>query len=171
MAQKAIGPNFANELAAYGIANNIAILGAHFAWHADGTLEFFADTPAPVEAAVQAVYAAHDPTKPDPKAAAAALFAAGIVITCTSTPAVSGTYGTLPPQDEINLTGMQSAVQANVFPGYYRDITGAKHTMTPAQMTELAEAALAFIVAVDDAMEAALAGGAWVAPSNEATIA
>ena len=58
MAQKPIGPSFADELAAHG-----ALLGAHFSWFANGTLEFFDDTPASVIAGVEAVYAAHDPTK------------------------------------------------------------------------------------------------------------
>jgi hypothetical protein len=62
--QKAIGPSFYDELVAYGTANNIALVGEHFTWWADGTIEFFDDTSPEVIAGVEAVYAAHDPTKP-----------------------------------------------------------------------------------------------------------
>lgn len=52
---KAIGPTFRAELAAAGL------LGQHFSWSSDGTLEFFDDTPADVVNRVQAAYAAHNP--------------------------------------------------------------------------------------------------------------
>lgn len=58
MAKKAIGPSFCDELLAHG-----GLLGQHFSWSADGEIEFFEDTPEPVIEGVQAVYAAHDPTK------------------------------------------------------------------------------------------------------------
>lgn len=58
MSQKAIGPSFSDELVAHG-----GLIGQHFAWHVDGTLEFFSDTPQAVIDGVNAVYAAHDPTK------------------------------------------------------------------------------------------------------------
>jgi hypothetical protein len=56
---KQIGPSFIDELTAYG-----GLVGQHFTWQPDGTIEFFDDTPAAVVQGVQAVYAAHDPTKP-----------------------------------------------------------------------------------------------------------
>lgn len=59
MAQKAIGPSFYDELAAYG-----GLIGQHFTWSPDGTIEFFEDTPASVVTGVESVYAAHDPNKP-----------------------------------------------------------------------------------------------------------
>lgn len=59
MAQKAIGPTFSAELAAYGGA----LIGSHFSWRPDGTIEFFEDTPPDVIEGVNAVYAAHDPSK------------------------------------------------------------------------------------------------------------
>lgn len=55
MTQKTIGPTFSAELLAAGM------LGEHFTWLPDGTLEFFEDTPPAVVSAVEAVYAAHDP--------------------------------------------------------------------------------------------------------------
>lgn len=61
--QKPIGPSFSDELDAYGKANNIDLTAAHFTWFADGTIEFFDDTTQEQIDAVNAVYAAHDPTK------------------------------------------------------------------------------------------------------------
>ena len=160
---KAIGPNFTNEIVAAGLS------GLPFAWSAGGTIEFGPDMSGSQIAAVQAVYAAHDPARPDPVAAAAALIRAGLTVTSTSTPALNGTYGLL-PQDEINITGLQHAVVADVFPGFYRDRNGGRHTMTGEQFTALATALLGFLVAIDEAKAAALAGGAWVAPPATATI-
>lgn len=58
MAQKAIGPSFYDELVSHG-----GLVGAHFTWSPDGTIEFFEDTPTDVIDGVNAVYAAHDPTR------------------------------------------------------------------------------------------------------------
>lgn len=58
MDKKQIGPSFYDELASHG-----GLIGEHFTWHADGTIEFFDDTPQAVIDGVNAVYAAHDPTK------------------------------------------------------------------------------------------------------------
>lgn len=59
MTSKAIGPSFTDELTEYG-----GLMGQHFSWSNDGSLEFFDDTPQDVIKGVQSVYAAHDPTKP-----------------------------------------------------------------------------------------------------------
>jgi hypothetical protein len=67
-----IGPTFVNELQAAGL------LGLPFSWGGDGVIQF---APSMLKAqidAVNAVYAAHDPTKPPvivPSAAAVALAA------------------------------------------------------------------------------------------------
>lgn len=164
MPQKAIGPNFANELAAAGLG------GLPLSWSADGTILYGdAVTPGQREA-VAAIYAAHDPAKPDPMAAATQLLAAGLTVTSAGTPDLTGTYG-CSTQDEINITGLQAAVAANAFIGWYRDITGKKHTMTGVQFTAIATAVLNFVAAVEEAKAAALAGGAWVAPQAAAEIA
>ena len=55
---KAIGPTFFAELLAHG-----ALVGEHFTWSPDGSIEFFEDTPESVKAGVMAVYEAHDPGK------------------------------------------------------------------------------------------------------------
>jgi hypothetical protein len=164
MAQKAIGPNFSNELVVAGL------FGLPFAWSADGTIEYGADMTDPQKASVAAVYAAHDPNRADPIAAAAALLAGGLTIASAGTPALNGVYGTS-GADEINITGLQVAVAANVFPGFYRDQVGNRHTMTGAEFTAIATAIMNFTVAVDEAKAVAMAGGPWVAPANTASIA
>jgi hypothetical protein len=58
MTQKSIGPSFVDELTAHG-----GLVGEHFSWDSDGNLYFFEDTPAAVAIGVEAVYAAHDPSK------------------------------------------------------------------------------------------------------------
>jgi hypothetical protein len=57
---KAIGPTFRAELAAAGLT------GLPFAWGDDGSLTFDARMTPDQVAAVQAIYAAHDPTKIPP---------------------------------------------------------------------------------------------------------
>lgn len=162
MTQKAIGPNFANELAAAGLRDGIS-------W--DPTGNYIVDALSDADKATfAAVLAAHDPAKPDPAAAAAAMLSAGVTINSTSTPAINGTYGTS-PQDEINYTGLQVAVANGVFPGWIRDKANNKHTMTGPQCTAVTTAILDFIVAVEEARDDALAGtAAWAAPPNIVTI-
>lgn len=58
MTNKAIGPTFPAELAAAGV------LTLPFSWSADGDISFSPSMTSDQIAAVQAVYAAHDPTKP-----------------------------------------------------------------------------------------------------------
>lgn len=56
--KKRIGSTFYNELLAAG-----GLVGEHFSWCPDGTIEFFDDTPQSVIDGVKAVYDAHDPSK------------------------------------------------------------------------------------------------------------
>lgn len=58
---KNIGPYFYDELVAYG-----GLIGEHFTWSPNGSIEFFDDTPQSVIDGVNAVYAAHDPDGPPP---------------------------------------------------------------------------------------------------------
>jgi hypothetical protein len=140
---KAIGPTFGAELSVAGVD-----ITRPFSWNAAGTLNLGQLTAAE-QAAIQAVYAAHDPATPDRRAVAGAAFAAGCRIVSTGTPALSGTYG-ITPQDEINIMGLQSAVEASQpWPGYLRDATSAKHTMTGPQLTAVADAILGYIAAID----------------------
>lgn len=162
---KAIGPSFATEIAVAGLT------GLQFSWGADGTLTFGAGLNAGQIAAVQAVYAAHDPTRLDPAVAFGALIRAGVAITSTGTPALNGTYG-IAQQDEINIEGLQDGILSGVtWRGFYRDITMRRVNMTAPQFTAIATAILAYISAADEAYIAALGGASWVAPPAPAPIA
>lgn len=59
MSLKSCGPTFANELKAAGL------LGLPFSWGADGTFYFNTSVTETQQAAIQAVYATHDPSKQD----------------------------------------------------------------------------------------------------------
>lgn len=159
---KTIGPNFANELAA------AEINGDGISWDTAGYM-IRADMADAKEGPVAAVYAAHDPARPDPKVEATKLLTTGLAITSSGDPTINGTYGTA-QADEIVITGLQVAVKASVFPGFFRDIAGKRHAMTAEQFIAIATALLGFIVNVDEAKEAALAGETWVAPSTQTRI-
>jgi hypothetical protein len=161
---KAIGPNFSNELA------RVNLIGLPFAWDADGNIHFDDAMTAPQRAAVEAVYDAHDPTLPDPSAEAVKLQRGGLAITSAANPMLNGTYGSS-QTDETNVTGMQVAVAAGVFPGFYRDAGGGRHAMTGVEFTAIATALLRFIVEIEEAKATALEGGAWSAPASTVNIA
>lgn len=59
MTQNAIGPSFSDELAAAGL------LGLPFTWSPEGVIEFGEGVTDAQKADVEAIYATHDPTKPD----------------------------------------------------------------------------------------------------------
>src|ERR1700722_14001906 len=86
MTQKAIGSDFVNEL------NRAGLIGLPFSWSPDGTITFGSTMTQDQINAVEAVYAAHDPTTPDPNATYATAIAAGIAITSTGTSALNATY-------------------------------------------------------------------------------
>src|SRR5579883_420654 len=81
-----IGPNFGNELIAAGLG------GAPISWDAAGNFDSSHLSPSQL-ATFNAVLAAHNHTKPDPLASAAALIAAGCQIVSTANPGtLNGTY-------------------------------------------------------------------------------
>ena len=84
MTQKAIGPTFAAELG--------PTLLLVVAWTPDGTLMFAPNATAAQISAVQAIYAAHDPTKQDPMALLGQKIAAGCPIVSALKPALNATY-------------------------------------------------------------------------------
>lgn len=158
-------------MAGYAYSNNgLSSRAVEADWPLASGEVYFATLPAAAE--LQSAFPGYDAavTAQTARAAAAALLAGGLTITSISTSALNGTYGT-GMQDEININGLQAAVAANVFPGFYRDKALVRHTMTAAQFTAIATAILNFTVAVDEALATALGGGAWVAPSASATIA
>src|SRR6185437_1503475 len=101
MAQKAIGPTFPAELAAAGL------IGLPFSWDPAGDIIFGAAMTTAQIAAVEAVYAAHNPDAPPPAAqlAAAAYDAwigAGLTVTSIGTPALAGVYA-IDPQTQSDI--------------------------------------------------------------------
>lgn len=171
MSNKSIGPNFANEIASAGLRS------LPFSWGADGVIEFGPSMTSAQISAVEAVYAAHNPTKPDPNVEASALLATGITITSTGTPALNGTYAVDPAaQSKITAEQVYIATTGKFTNGQttrgWPDISGALHTFpSTAEFTAFAEACAQLVDAVLAAQEAALAGGSWVAPAATATIA
>jgi hypothetical protein len=108
---------------------------------------------------------------PTPTQSYAAALSAGVAIASTSAPALNATYGCA-AQDEINITAMQTAIltNASLFPGYWRNLAGAKVTMTAAQFTAIATAIMDYIVALDDWLAASVGTSAPL-PAAAATIA
>jgi hypothetical protein len=164
--QKAIGPSFASELAAYG-----GLLGQHFSWQADGTIEFFPDTPASVVAGVTDVYAAHNPLTIPPTTQAQNAISAGLTVTSTSTPAIDGTF----PVDQATQTKISSVetfIERNgVFPGSagtslaWFDITGTPHVFPSTTVFSAFATAVANYVADLD-LYGASAPGATLPPAS-----
>jgi hypothetical protein len=86
MTIKPIGPSFAGELAEAGM------MGLPFSWSADGNLTFGIGMTALQIAAVEVIYAAHDPSAVSLGNQAAALLAGGLTIFSAGTPAINGIY-------------------------------------------------------------------------------
>ncbi len=167
--QKAIGPSFASDVAAAGVA------GVPFSWSPDGTITFTGATPAQV-AAVQAVYAAHDPAKPDIDTVLAQKIAAGIAITSTGTPALTATYGLDPTTLEqvgsvARDAGAGLGLPGNVATFNYPDITGANHAFTATAIQNLYKAMRDMMLVLDTQYGIAAAGGTPIWPKQSATIA
>jgi hypothetical protein len=83
MTQKAIGPTFAQELKA------ASLTGLAFSWGADGSLAFSDALSSGQVAAIEAVYAAHDPGKADNSQQAEALLAKADIVMLRVSEAVS----------------------------------------------------------------------------------
>lgn len=113
------------------------------------------------------------PTPPTPaqagRAGYDAAILAGVNIASASTPSLNGVYG-ITVADEANIAGTEAAVAANVFRGYYRQLNGTKVTMTGAQFTSIATAIYNYVNDLDNALDAAVSGGEWVAPPNSVSI-
>lgn len=154
--QKEIGPSFYQELAAYGVANDIALVGQHFNWQPDGTLEFFSDTPTAVIAGVKAVYVAHDPATIPVAMQAGLAILAGLTVTSASAPAINGTY----PIDraaQTNISSVEIFIEKNgAFPGAsgtslaWYDIAGVAHIFpSVAIFSEFATAIANYVADLD----------------------
>jgi hypothetical protein len=163
---KQIGPSFIDELTAYG-----GLVGQHFTWQPDGTIEFFDDTPPAVVRGVQAVYAAHDPTKTPLRAQAATLLAAGLGIVSTGTPSLNGIYA-CDPLAQADIVAIETSLNAGKgFPGggttmNYPDASGAMHSFTEGNFASFASAVRDYVYA----LRAVMAGTSTTLPQSPATI-
>lgn len=171
MAQKAIGPTFYSELITYGTLNNVSIIGQHFNWSADGTLEFFSDTPAAVVTAVKAVYASHNPANLSLDQKISNAFASGLQITSTSTPALNGAYA-VDALSQADIVAIETSINAGKgFPGgtptfNYPDISGKMREFSQTQFTAFASAIRDYVYA----LKSVSGGASQNFPENTATI-
>jgi hypothetical protein len=173
MTQKGIGPTFYTELEAYGVANSVAIIGQHFGWDAAGNLYFYEDTPSAVESAVEAVYAAHDPSKQPPPTVGADALAAGLTITSTGTPALNGTYS-CDALSQTDVVAIEASLNAGKgFPGgggstfNYPDASGVMHSFSETNFTNFAAAVRDFVYGC----KSVIAGTSTTLPASSVTIA
>jgi len=167
-----IGPNFGNELIAAGLA------GAPISWSVGGSAAIDTSRLSPAQLATfNAVLAAHDHTKPDPRATAAALIAAGCAIVSTANPGtLSGTY----PLDDASL-GKITGVAARIALGKglplgaatvsVPDIRGALHAFGPTDLENLGDALSDYVAGIEAALASQLSGGATAFPAQPVTIA
>jgi hypothetical protein len=109
MTQKATGPNFTNELLAAGLG------GLPFAWDALGNLTFGEAMTASQIAAVQAVYAAHDPSTVSAESVlakrAAALGATDWLVTRHQEETLAGAKATLTEAQKMSLLAYRKALR------------------------------------------------------------
>jgi hypothetical protein len=136
---KAIGPTFVAELLAAGVD-----ITRPFSWSSDGSLNLSRLTAAE-QTAVDAVYAAHDPTKADPTQVFAEAIGAGCQIVSTATPALNGTYA-VDETAQRNISGIAAGIAArNRVPGggatfTYPDMAGTLHAFSAADFLNFATA-------------------------------
>jgi hypothetical protein len=145
---KAIGPSFAPEIAAAGLA------GLPFSWRPDGMLAFASSLSTTQIAAVEAVYAAHDPTVVPLTQQAAAILAQGVTVTSSSTLVPMAVW----PIDLVTQPKMLAIATVldtiGTFPNGgtvwpVRDMSGAVHQLTVAQFKAV-QAACAGVAAMCD---------------------
>jgi hypothetical protein len=96
----------------------------------------------------------------------------GCSIVSTGDPELSATYGISPRNEDIYL-GLQAGITATPpapWPGFIRDITGAKVMMTAAQATRVMTGILGYVEALADTLVAWAQGGEWSPPSQPTEI-
>ncbi len=166
-----IGSNFANELAAAGL------LGLPFCWSPSGTITYGPGITSEQQTAIEAVLAAHDPTKPDPRIAYVTAINAGCQVVSTANPGtLNGTYAI----DDSSLgkyDGILACINAGKgLPGggetfNMLDISGSPHPFGASDFANLVAAGRTYVYDLI-ATEAALLGGhtaTW--PTMPVTIA
>lgn len=170
MAQKQIGPNFANEIRAAGLG------GLPFAWDNAGNFVYGPDMTQDQINAVQAVYAAHNPDTPDPQATYNDKLAAGITITSTGNAGISATYAL----DDTTLSQISSVARdaasglglpQNASTFDYPDIDGNMgHAFSATDIQNLYKAMRDLVANLQEQLAVAKQGGTPAWPSQSVTI-
>lgn len=171
---KPISSTFSTELAAAGL------LSLPFAWTSAGDITFGPAMTSAQIAAVEAVYAAHDPTRGDPAQQAAALLAQklaeGLALTSTGAPALNGTYALdATSTAQIFQIGLYAS-QFATFPSGsasqpYPDTSGAPHVFSVAEFIAFLKAVAPLVSGLTTQAGIMAQGGVPNWPSQSATIA
>jgi hypothetical protein len=163
--QKTIGPSFAGELLAAGLTN------LPFSYSADGDFTYGPTLTADQIAAIEAVYAAHDPSKIPLSQQALSALAAGITISSTGTPTLDGTYA-CDQLSQMDIIAVETSISAGKgFPGgattfNYPDVIGVMHSFTEANFTDFAAAVRDYVYA----LKSVIAGASTTLPAASTTI-
>jgi hypothetical protein len=103
------------------------------------------------------------------------LMSGGITLTSTGTPALNGTYSTM-PNALINISGIASSIVNGLgLPGggttfNYRDTSGVAHTFDSSHFIEFAKAVRDFVYQCEETLNTIQLGGTATFPSNQITI-
>ncbi len=169
MADKLIGPSFADELAVAGLT------GLPFSWNETGSINYHPTITPEQQAAIEAVYNAHDPTTPGIDQSYAACIAAGIEITASRAPHINGTYAI----DDVSRAEINSVATALAigqgFPGgvdlfAYPDIDGVLHPFDADAFTAFAGAVRNYCYGLMSTRNVARTGRSVNWTSGKATI-
>jgi hypothetical protein len=160
MANPTTGANFYNEIAAAGLAT------LPFSWGSDGVNLSDPRLTAPQKTAINAVLAAHDPTKPDQTMI--------ITVTSAAAPLAAGTYA-LDPTSQAQLAALATAAASGLglpagFAGY-PDATGAIKTHTQQSIMDLYKAVRDYLYGVYAARAAWAQSQVQALPSNSVALA
>jgi len=164
--QKPIGPSFSDELQAAGL------FGLPFAYSSAGDFTFSAALTPDQITAIEAVYAAHDPTTIPLSQQALSALAVGITISSTGTPALNGAY-VCDQISQMDIIAIETSISAGKgFPGgattfNYPDVTGTMHSFTEANFTDFAAAVRDYVYA----LKSVIAGASTSLPAASTTIA
>jgi hypothetical protein len=167
----AIGPSFLWELTQAGVN------GGPYSWDNNGNFNFYANCPASMQASVLAVYAAHNPNRPDPYALTQQLqqMAIAIQIASTGNPALNGTYA-LDDPSRSDIDGIYAGIKnGDGLPGggttfAFPDVSGSPHMFDGTSFPNFAKAARDYRYAMIAAIATAQAGGSPTLPTIPVTI-
>jgi len=144
-------------------------------WRADGHISFAATITQTQRDAVNAVLAAHDPSKVPPAAEYANRIAAGLRIVSTDDPELNGTYA-IDAAARANITAIVTSLAIGLglplggSTVQYSDLEGSKHAFTADAFKAFAAAVRDYVYSLDLTAEALAAGQPTSWPTPIATI-